>query len=74
MKRPALKNKQVVLLRIAFRARKVLGTFEKRAPAHLFKARQNELMKGKIDRFHCHAIKKINQKLSSAKSYEIVML
>ena len=26
-----------------------------------------------IDRFHCHAIKKINQKLSSTKSYEIVM-
>ena len=27
-----------------------------------------------IDRFHCHAIKKINKKVSSAKSYEIVML
>ena len=32
MKRPALQNKQVVLLRMAFRARKVLGTFERRAP------------------------------------------
>ena len=32
MKRSALQNKQVVILRIAFRARKVLGTFEKRAP------------------------------------------
>ena len=32
MKRPALQNKQVVVLRMAFRARKVLGTFEKRAP------------------------------------------
>ena len=31
MKRPALQNKQVVVLRMAFRARKVLGTFEKRA-------------------------------------------
>ena len=31
MKRPALQNKQVVLLRMAFRAQKVLGTFEKRA-------------------------------------------
>ena len=31
MKRPALKNKQVVVLRMAFRARKALGTFEKRA-------------------------------------------
>ena len=31
MKRPALQNKQDVLLRMAFRARKVLGTFEKRA-------------------------------------------
>ena len=29
MKRPALQNKQVVLLRMAFRDRKVLGTFEK---------------------------------------------
>ena len=33
IKRPALQNKQVVVLRMAFRARKVLGTFEKRAPA-----------------------------------------
>ena len=32
MKRPALQNKQVVVLQLAFRARKVLGTFEKRAP------------------------------------------
>ena len=34
MKRPALQTKQVVLLRMAFRARKVLGTFEKRAPGY----------------------------------------
>ena len=32
IKRPALQNKQVVVLRVAFRARKVIGTFEKRAP------------------------------------------
>ena len=32
MKRPALQNNQVGVLRMAFRARKVLGTFEKRAP------------------------------------------
>ena len=32
MKRPTLQNKQVVILRMGFRARKVLGTFEKRAP------------------------------------------
>ena len=32
MKRPALQNKQVVVFRMAFRARKVFGTFEKRAP------------------------------------------
>ena len=32
MKRPALQKKLVVVLRMAFRARKVLGTFEKRAP------------------------------------------
>ena len=31
VKRSALQNKQVVILRIAFRARKVLRTFEKRA-------------------------------------------
>ena len=34
MKRSALQNKQVVILRMAFRARKVLGTFEKRTPGH----------------------------------------
>ena len=32
MKRPALQNKQVVVFRMVFRARKVLGTFEKGAP------------------------------------------
>ena len=32
MKIPALQKKRVVVLRMAFRARKVLGTFEKRAP------------------------------------------
>ena len=32
MQRPALQNKQVVVLRMAFRAQKVLGIFEKRAP------------------------------------------
>ena len=32
MKRPALQNKQVVLLRMAFRVRKLLGTFEKQGP------------------------------------------
>ena len=32
VKRSALQNKQVVSLRMAFRARKVLGTFDKRAP------------------------------------------
>ena len=31
MKRLALQNKQVEALRMAFRARKVFGTFEKRA-------------------------------------------
>ena len=35
MKRPALQKKQVVVLQMAFRARKVLGTFEKRAPAQV---------------------------------------
>ena len=32
MKRPALQNKRVGVSRIAFRTRKVFGTFEKRAP------------------------------------------
>ena len=36
MKRSALQNKQVVILQMAFRARKVLGTFEKRAPGARF--------------------------------------
>ena len=38
MKRPALQNKQVRLLPIAFRALKVFGTFEKRAPGPLVAA------------------------------------
>ena len=33
MKRPALQNKWVEVLRMAFRTRKVFGTFEKQAPA-----------------------------------------
>ena len=37
IKRPALQNKQVVVLRTAFRARKVFGTFEKRAPGPVTK-------------------------------------
>ena len=32
MKRPALQTKRVGVLRIAFRARKVFGSFEKRTP------------------------------------------
>ena len=32
MKRPALQNKRVAVLDMALRARKVFGTFEKRAP------------------------------------------
>ena len=32
VKRPALQNKQVIVLRMAFWAEKVLGTFEKQAP------------------------------------------
>ena len=38
MKRPALQNKQVVVFRMVFRARKVLGTFEKGAPGPLVAA------------------------------------
>ena len=36
MKRPALKNKGVAVLRKAFRARRVFGTFEKQAPGARF--------------------------------------
>ena len=32
MKRPALQNKRVRILQMAFRARKVSGTFEKQVP------------------------------------------
>ena len=32
MKKSALQNKRVGVLRVAFRAQKVLGAFEKRAP------------------------------------------
>ena len=35
MKRSALQNKQIEVLRMAFRARKVFGTFAKRAPGPL---------------------------------------
>ena len=34
MKRPVLQNNQAGVLRMAFRARKAFGTFEKRAPDH----------------------------------------
>ena len=38
MKRPALQIKEVVVLRMAFRARNVFGIFEKRAPgARIYK-------------------------------------
>ena len=41
MKRPALRNKQVALLRMAFRARKVLGIFEKQGPGACFSKSRN---------------------------------
>ena len=37
MKRPTLQNMGVGVLRMVFRARKVFGTFEKRAPARHLK-------------------------------------
>ena len=36
MKGPALQNKQVGVLRMAFRARKVVGTLEKEAPGVMY--------------------------------------
>ena len=36
MKRPALQNKRVAVLGMALRARKVFGTFEKRALGQIF--------------------------------------
>ena len=39
MKRPALQNKRVRVLRLAFRARKVLGYFKKRTPGHICERR-----------------------------------
>ena len=44
MKRPALQNEQFVVLRMAFRARKVFGTFEKRAPGRLREESQGLLL------------------------------
>ena len=38
MKRPALQDKEVVVLRMAFRARKVFGTFEKQGPRLLVRS------------------------------------
>ena len=38
MKIPALQNKRIRVLRMAFWIRKVFGTFEKRAPGHPFRA------------------------------------
>ena len=43
MKRPALQNKQVALLRMAFWAREVLGTFEKRVPLGSVSPKSREL-------------------------------
>ena len=41
MKRPASQNKRVGVLRMAFRARKVFGTFEKRALGSKLPNRKN---------------------------------
>ena len=52
MKRPALQNKQILILRMAFRARKVIGTFEKRAPEQIFALvfKSRYLHKGEVSR------------------------
>ena len=47
MKRSALQNKQVVVLRMGFRARKVFGTFEKQAPGLLWRSGVISLTKRK---------------------------
>ena len=52
MKRPALQNKRVGVLRMAFRAGKVFGTFEKRAP---------ERNSGPVDLFVWSALLKLLQ-------------
>ena len=54
MKRSALKNKRIGVWRMAFRAQKVFGTFEKRAPGPSFsKHGERELVSVTIetDRF-----------------------
>ena len=43
MKRPALQNKQVTVLRMVFRVRKVLGTFEKRAQGRIHELETQEI-------------------------------
>ena len=55
MKRPALQNKQVRVLRIAFRALKVFGTFEKRAPARLA-----EIPANRAEIFPCNRICRVS--------------
>ena len=44
MRRPALQNKRVGVLRMAYRARKVFGTFEKRAPAFTLSWRSTKII------------------------------
>ena len=60
MKRPALQNEQIVILRMAFRARKVIGTFEKRAPEQISLLYPNHAIciKGK-----CHGDVKVSGKI-----------
>ena len=48
MKRPALQNKRVGVLRMAFRACKVFGSFEKRTPGVAVKKRLNIMRKWPI--------------------------
>ena len=45
MERPALQNKRFAVLRVAFRTRKFIGTFEQRAPGphHIVEKTEMEL-------------------------------
>ena len=58
MKRPALQKKQVVVLRLTFQARKVIGIFEKRAPGLYATANREGRGHGNSRNLACYGIPK----------------
>ena len=54
MKSPTLQNKRVAVLRMAFRARRVFGTSEKRSPVYVFWVESGK--KYEMHKYLCHFI------------------